>query len=293
MTRHDVEQARAERLAWDHALGRRLAADDRAFLRGYASRRPGGEEPSARVALAVRRITHGDPAVATGVERRVLFEEIMERREGRPTPVRSSSGAFRWVGAAAAAALVVLLLIPWGAPIPTEMASSEHVAVRGDRNALPAAGFGISGVDSEGSEYEVIHGEGLCAADALRFYLTVRDDRTPYYALFGVQDLDDPTWYVPAPPDAAAPIIPEIPIRTWMIPFEIEVRGAHVAGPVSIVCILSEEPIPFARLEAAWRNTDGEDISSRAADAAADVTGGTVRILVEEIEILDDCGRRQ
>jgi len=287
-----AEQARAKRLAWDHALGRRLSADDRAFLRGYASRMPDGDGPSERVAEAVRRLIHGDPEVATGAERRILFEEIMERREGQRTTAPSTFLVFGWAGAVAAASLVALLLIPWDAPRLTDGDPSEHVAVRGAQDMLPAAGLGISGVDPEGSEYEVIHGEGLCAADALRFYLTVRDDRTPHYVLFGVQDLDDPMWYLPTPREAAAPVVPEIPTRVWMIPFEIEVSGTHDAGPVSIVCILSEEPIQFASLEAAWRDADGADVPSRAAAAAATMTDGAVRILVEEIEILEDCRRR-
>ncbi len=290
MKRHDADLVRAERLAWDRALGRHLNAADHAFLHEYASRAPDGEGPSERVTTAVRKITHGHADVATGAERRAMFEEVMARREGRRSRSRPNLRTLGWAGAAAAAALAVFLLVPPDAPLHTDQEPSEHVAVRGDHDTLPVVGLGISGVDPAGGEYEVVHGEGLCATDAMRFYLTVRDERTPHYVLFGVQELEDPTWYVPMSGDTTAPALPEVPARTWMVPFEIEADGTHVPGLVSVVCILSEEPIHFTRLQAAWRDADG-DVSSRAAQAAA-MAEGAVRILVEEIEIIEDCGRR-
>ncbi len=291
MTRKN--QTRAERIAWDRALGRPVSAKDQAFLR-QADTAPQAAHRSARQADriigAVRRITHGDPDAATGAERRALFEALMSRRGDPPT--NRSLWFLGWAGAAVAAAVAVFLLIPWGAPRPTVDGAAEHVAVRGDSDVLPVAGLGISGVDGTGAEYEVVHGAGLCAEDALRFYLTVRDARTPHFVLFGVQDPDDPTWYLPAPRDAQAPAIPEVPALAWMVPFEIVVDGTHSPGPVSVVCILSEEPIRFTALEAAWRDAVGDEVSSRAADAAASLTAGAARILVDEIEILEDCGRR-
>jgi len=290
MKRPDTELIRARRIAWGRAFGRPLSEDERRLLSDLAAREEGALGSVERVVSAVRRVTHGDPRVATGAERRALFEEIMARREGRP---RKAGGALRvlgWAGAAAAAALALILLVPRDAPV--RRGPREHLAVRGAEDSLPAAGLGISGVDSAGSEYEVIHGEGLCSEDALRFYLTLRDGRTPHYALFGVQDPEDPSWYVPEMHDAAGPSLPEVPVRTWMVPFEIVADGTHDSGPVSVVCILSEEPITFSRLEAAWGDAAGRDVTSRAEDTAAALTDGVVRVLVEEIEILDDCGRR-
>jgi len=77
-----------------------------------------------------------------------------------------------------------------------------------------------------------------------------------------------------------------------MVPFEIETNGTHESGPLSVVCILSEEPISFQRLEAAWAAAEGDDVTSHAVAAGAALDAGTIRVLVEEIEILDDCGRR-
>ncbi len=285
------ELTRCERIAWARALGRSLNEADRAVLRTRVPRGPDGEDPAHRIAAAVRRLTHGDPEVATGAERRALFGELMARR-GPPRGEGRGRLIAGWAGAVAAAAVVVLLLVPWGGPQPERVETREHVAVRGGPDALPVAGLGISGVDPAGAEYEVVHGDGLCATDALRFYLTVRDARTPYYAIFGIQEPGDPAWYLPAPGDGAAPALPEVPARAWMAPFEILADGTHGPGSLSVVCILSEEPIRFPALEAAWRDADGDDIPTRAADAAAALTDGAFRVLVDEIEILEDCGRR-
>ena len=290
MTRLSQDHARAERLAWARAFGRPLTEDDRGFLRMYAERCPDMSDRVGLVAEAIRRVTHGDPSVATGAERRGLFEEVMVRREGGRASRPRRIPVFGWAGAAAAVVLVAVLLVPLGQEIRTPQAPAEHVAVRGELDDFPSAGLGISGVDLRGSEYEVLHEDGLCPGHALRFYLTVRDEGTAYYALFGVQDLDDPTWYAPVPRDPVSPALPEIPALTWMVPFEVETDGTHVPGPLSVICILSEEPISFPRLEAAWAAADGDDVTSRAAAAVLDA--GTIRVLVEEIEILDDCGRR-
>ena len=292
MNRRETDRARTERLAWDRSCGVPLSGADRRFLQEQAAREAGAEEsPLERVTVAVRRVTHGDPATATGAERRALFEEIMARRE---RPLSRSRVPLRSVGWAvsAVAALAVLLLVPRTARIGSDHGPAEHVAVRGGLDVLPSAGLGISGVDPVGGEYEVVHGDGLCPEDTLRFYLTVRDGRTPYYAVFGVQDVDDPIWYVPAPQDVSAPVLPEVPIRTWMVPFEIEVDGTHDTGTVSVVCLLSEEPISASRLSTAWAETSGDDIPARAAAAGAGLSAGPVRVLVEEFEILEACGRR-
>jgi len=292
MTRFVQDHARAERLAWARAFGRPLTEDDREFLRMYAERCPDTADRVGLVAEAVRRVTHGDPSAATGAERRGLFEEVMARRERGRVLCPRRIHVFGWAGAAAAAVLVAVLLVPLGQELRTPPAPTEHVAVRGELDALPVAGLGISGVDLRGGEYEVLHEDGLCPADALRFYLTVRDECTAHYALFGVQDLDDPTWYAPVPRDSGSPALPDVPALTWMVPFEIEADGTHEPGLLSVVCILSEEPISFQRLEAAWAAADGDDVTSRAAAAGAALDAGTIRVLVEEIEILDDCGRR-
>lgn len=293
MTRPDADRSRAERLAWRRALGQSISGEDRRFLREYASPDPAETDPVERTIEAVRRLTHGDPHRATGAERRVLFEEVMSRRQGVRVPARSLR-RFGLIGAAAAAPVAILMLLvlaPDRLPLDSDRGSDELVAVRGAVDSLPEAGLGISGVDGGGSEYEVVHGDGLCPRDALRFYLTVRDMRTPYYVLFGVQDVADPTWYVPAPQDEAPPELPELPVRTWMVPFEIETDGTR-AGSLSVVCILSEEPISLERLEAAWRGADGEDVASRAAATGDTLSVGATRLLLEEIEILEDCGRR-
>ena len=291
MTRRDADSIRRERIAWARALGRPVREADRAALREQASRSTGAEDPGERIIVAARRLTHGDPRVATGAERRAIFDELMARR-GRRASAPRAAAVFGWAGAAVAAAVIVVLLIPWGGTRPDVVDPPEHLAVRGGADTLPAAGLGISGVDPAGAEYEVVHGDGLCPEDALRFYITVRDESTPYYALFGVQDLDDPTWYLPAPRDGEAPALPEVPAVAWMVPFEILVDGTHGPGGLSVVCILSEEPIRFAALEAAWRDADGDDVSARAREAAAVLGDGARRILVDEIEVLEDCGRR-
>jgi len=284
MSRRD--QTRAERLAWARAFGRPLSDEDRALLRETDD-----SQQVERITEGVRRLTHGDRSAATGAERRALFDAVMERRGAeQPSPRRLA--IVGWAGAAVAAAIALLVIIPWGAGVPTSDGPQEHVAVRGTAEELPVVGLGISGVDADGAEYEVVHGDGVCASDALRLYLTARDARTPHFVVFGIQDIDDPTWYAPAPRDTAAPRIPEVPALAWVLPFEIVVDGTHAPGPVSVVCILSEEPIHFSALEAAWRDADGDDVSARAANAAALLADHAVRVLVEEIEVLEDCGRR-
>ncbi|MBM4371431.1 MAG: hypothetical protein FJ098_07235 [Deltaproteobacteria bacterium] len=280
---------RALRAAWDRALGRGDAGEVRGALVAHGDSCPdcaGGATSPDGVIVAVRRLVHGDPSVATGVERRLLLETVLGRLTPPPRPVARAWGLLP----AAAAALLLLLLLPRDVQEPA-WAPGERSAARGAVRKLPPAGLGISGVDPMGSEYEVVHGEGICPVDTLRFYVTVRDRETPYLAILGVQDPGDPTWYLPVAGDEPW-AVPELPRRLWMVPLEVEVGVAHRPGPLSVVAILSSEPISFEPLAAAWAAARGAAPRQRAEDAAARLGAGITRVLLEELSILDGCGRR-
>jgi hypothetical protein len=108
---------------------------------------------------------------------------------------------------------------------------------------LPVAGLGLSGVDSEGREYEVVEGDGLCLADALRFYVRSRKKELSHYFLFGLQQGTGPIWYFPSPEEGESLRLSGGTDGPVMVPWEIEVGRRHRPGRLAVVLMLSERPL--------------------------------------------------
>lgn len=203
------------------------------------------------------------PLRSTQPQREALFEQVMAGLEpaGQPAArvaaaeqARPATSPLAWrLGATAlvAAALVALVWIapPLPAPQPT---SPESTAVRGDHTELPPAALGISGVDSQGSEYEVVYSQGVCLQDALRFYATVRDERLNHVLVFAVQkETTLPVWYFPDSTQANSFPLPQVG-EPWLFPDEIPVAPNHEAGPLLIVALFAASEVTVDQAEGLW-----------------------------------------
>jgi len=245
MERLPLDHARTRTLIEQRLDGEPLTATESNLLRAHLDSCPDCRQAYDR-ALVFRRAAAGVPLhQPTGLESRLLFEETMARLSQSPAETKSPFLRLLLASllpAAAVAALVVVLLPAGPAGDPDFRPSAENLPVRGTAQALPDAGLGVSGIAIDGAEYEAVESDGVCLADALRFYLTARRSDLSYYFLFGIQE-GTPLWYFPSRREASSPVLPGEGRIAWKVPFEIELAHRHRPGPLRLVLLLSPGPL--------------------------------------------------
>lgn len=251
------------------------------------------------IVRAMTGVTPGEPA---GFESRALMDETFARLDA---PEATSAVSRRWLpslrlaGAAALVAVVVLAgwfnrerLFP-----PGDQRASQVLLSRGGETALPGVGLGVSGVDAEGREYEVVESNGVCLRDALRFYVTSRVPAYRYYFLFGLRPDGEIHWYFPSREEQLSFPFPEtFPDEgaiAHKVPYEIELWKKHGRGGHVVVGLFSEDPLELVRVERAVETALGKgDLAPRdgsGIESLSSVLGDGVEPATVVLDIID-CG---
>ena len=205
-------------------------------------------------AVVTHRLAVGaDPEEQSGFERERMMGAVLDQAMG----VEASQGwlawltsttTMRWMGTAAAVALLLVVVRPW-----TPMDSDDDLRARGGETEEVLVGFGISGVDGEGLEYEVIASGQLSLDDHIRVTYTNEDPRLGHLFLLGLQENQPLIWYAPLPPEETT----SVPIERGKgaLPFEILVGARHREGPAKVVAIFTAQPVSTQRVERALDST--------------------------------------
>jgi len=181
----------------------------------------------------------------------LLRREVLGRLAGSPEPAATLRWRYlQWAVGLAATAVVVFVLAPWGSVPSNSGSPADHSQERGAVRALPGAGFGLSGIDGDGAEYEVVESNGICREDALRIYVNRREEDYRHYFLFGVDARGAVHWYAPLPEEEESYTLPEVMGRPVAVPFEFLLKRGYSTGPLVVVGLFSDDPL-------AWRLVSG------------------------------------
>lgn len=291
-----TSHARAKDLMARRVVGAVVAPPDAQWLLEHLSTCPDcmGRYDRAQGAVAVMTgMKANDPA---GITSRRLMEDTFARlaaKQPRTRPTWWRLGLNRW--AAASLALTVVLTTVWVITGPWNESPGRRPQLlsRGGQQQLPAVGFGISGIDEEGDEYEVVESDGVCVSHALRFYVTAREPNFTHYLIFGVQG-EEVHWYFPTPEEGLSYKMPEGPGErvAHLVPYEIELWKKHRIGTVQLVGLFSDRPLAQAaiqdHLERLRNEKSGAGRSTLGARIGATLGSG-VQSVQAAVEIID-CG---
>lgn len=194
--------------------------------------------------------------------------------------------------AALCAVLAVVIGLTWALSGPwfSNPDRSSVLLSRGGVDGLPEVGLGLSGIDDEGQEYEVVDSRGACLGHALRFYVSSRSEKLTHYFILGLQG-NTVHWYFPSPEEGASYELPADPEQriAAMVPWEIELWKRHRVGGIKVLGLFSERPLARADVEAAVSVLRREGEPEDWAKSIRAALGGdlaTVEILLDVI----DCG---
>ena len=246
--------------------------------------------------VALRRLAAGNqPHEPLPTESNLLFGEVLgqlPKRQQRPSA--ASWYSWRLAAGLAAAALVLLVVAPWqylpeGTRLPDEL-MQERGAVR----TLPGAGLGLSGVDHDGAEYEVVESNGICLQDFLRFYVNRRESSFRSYFVFGVDESGTAHWYAPLPAERYSyPLLEEFG-KPVAVPYQIDLEQGHQVGSLVVVALFSSDPLAWRAVDELLPRHMGSllaDPREGAAALAADLGGGVLPA-VQQTRIITCGGKR-
>lgn len=203
-------------------------------------------------AAAVRRVAAGGSAgTPLPSETSLLLAEVMRQMRRQPEPSQAPFWhGWKWAAGIAVAALVLFVVAPWH-HLPHESGPrQERVQERGAVRTLPAAGLGLSGVDRDGAEYEVVESDGICQQDFLRFYVNRREESMRHYFVFGVDELGRVHWYAPLPAERESyPLADEFG-KPIAVPYQIELEHEHEPGLLVVVALFSPAPLDWNSVDA-------------------------------------------
>ncbi len=272
-----------------------ISPSDAVALRAHLASCEGCRSAYDRLAL-VRRLAAGQAAdEPLASESRALLAEVLVRA-GEPAVPARGGWLFGWrswgaVAAAAAVAVVVLVSLPRTA-VRQEMDPTTESRARGVDRPLPPVGLGLSGVDPEGLEYEVVESGRVCREDALRFYVTRREPAWGYFFLFGIDGSGAVHWYAPVPEEGVSYALPEALGRPEPMPWEVVLRHGHREGPLLVVALFSGEPLGLTAVEAALSGRGTALLEApEGAAALAEALGGGVLAATRSTRIIQ-CGER-
>ena len=295
--RHDISHAGARRLVERKFGPAGLEPSEASALRTHLA---GCGECRSHYDLRVavlRAVAGVGPAVPLGVESRLLMEETFARLIPRRQPAVRGLDALRFaewaLGGAAAVMLAVLVAY---SPLSRQAGVKPHqdnlLASRGALDELPEVGIGLSGVDFDGREYEVVDSDGACLADGLRFYVTSREADYGHYFLFGLLDDSDVLWYFPLPEERTSYVIPADSEMPYMVPFELELHGRHRVGSLTVYGLFGSGPVLLEDVASAVERVRRDGALVTAGDLAEAL--GSARgagVLATELTLnIIDCG---
>ncbi|MEC9071715.1 MAG: hypothetical protein VX938_05010 [Myxococcota bacterium] len=239
-------------------------------------------------AVVTHRLAVGaDPEEQSGFERERMMAAVLDQALGVETSQGwlawlTSAPTMRWMGTAAAVALVLVVVRPW-APSDTH----DDLRARGGDAAEVLVGFGISGVDAQGQEYEVVASGQLSMDDHIRVTYTNEDPRLGHLFILGLQENQPLIWYAPLPPEETSSVA--IERGKGALPFEILVGARHREGPAKVVAIFTAEPVSTQQVERALDSglaTMGpEDLEVEIARRLGCQEGDRVRVLQTRIQV--------
>jgi hypothetical protein len=203
-------------------------------------------------AAIIRRLAAGSEANAPlPGESRLLLNEVLGQTRPTTQPVEIHIWRrWQWAAGLAVAVLVVVVAAPWNSVDTSGGAPIDEVQERGAVRALPGAGFGLSGVDGRGAEYEVVESDGICREDGLRFYVNRREERYGSYFIFGVDGAGNIHWYAPLPEERESYPLPRTQGVPEVVPFEVILQEKHPAGRLVVIALFSHGPLAWEAVSA-------------------------------------------
>lgn len=245
-----ASHTRARDLIARRVVGAAVAPPDAQWLAEHLGACPDCMDRYDRAEGAVAVMTGMKPDQPQGITSRRLMEDTFAKladKQPQTRPIWWWLGLNRWV--AASMALAVAVTTVWIVSGTWDKAPTRRPQLlsRGGEQPLPAVGFGFSGIDEKGDEYEVVESDGVCLGHALRFYVTAREQSFTHYLIFGVQD-EDVHWYFPTPEEGLSYELPQVPGErvAHMVPYEIELWKKHRSGAVQLVGLFSDRPLAQA-----------------------------------------------
>ena len=228
----------------------------RRHLAGCVHCRAHYDQKSHHVHLLVGRQDDSPTPAALASQFEGIFHSVQEKKERSRAPIASF-----WLlrGAVLAASMVAVFLLP--TMLQERETPKEYAAIRGGVTELKPASLGISGVDEEGLEYEVVHSAGVCPQDALRLYARVRSEEYENVFVFGFQDGDlEPTWYFPDEDEGISFHVDSAPTEAWMFPYEIPLEDNHHSGQaLHVVSVFTQTPLHLDEVLALWNQSPQND----------------------------------
>lgn len=280
-------------------LGREgLSGEEAAELREHLAACEQCRNDYDRRVEALRAMTGVATEEPAGFESRALMNETFARLdalEGAPAASRWWLPSLRLAGAGALVAVVVLAVWVNREQLfaPEDHRAPQVLLSRGADAPLPDVGLGISGVDGDGQEYEIVESDGVCLTDALRFYVTSRTDEYRYYFLFGLHPDGKLKWYFPSREEQVSFPFPEAQTVAHRVPYEIELWKKHRRGGHVVVGLYSEKPLELERVERAVETALGKgDLDPRNGAGSESVSlflGDGVATAAVALNIID-CG---
>ncbi len=228
----------------------------RAHLDGCVHCRTHYDQKSHHVHLLVGRPDDSPTSAALASQFEGIFQSIQEKKE----PSGALTARF-WLlrGAVLAASLVAVFVLP--TMLQEREIQKEYTGIRGGATELKPASLGISGVDEEGLEYEVVHGAGVCPHDTLRLYARIRSPEYENVFVFGFQDGDpEPTWYFPSEEEGLSFHVDFDPTEAWMFPFEIPMEDNHrPEATLHVVSVFTGDPLHLEAVQSLWHQSPNND----------------------------------
>ncbi len=195
---------------------------------------------------------------STPCQRDVLFSQVWDSVKDSAAPANQPAPRLfaQWTlvlrGVLALGLVLALVLVPrFLAPDRTSHAPST---TRGSDGVLPGAALGLSGVDGEGMEHEVVQTGEICRSHALRLYARVRQPELRFVFVFALQDgSTEPTWYFPNEEEGRSLEVPDFD-SPWVFPEEIPLSPNHGPGPLTVVSVFGRRPLTVDDVGALWQD---------------------------------------
>jgi hypothetical protein len=196
---------------------------------------------------------------STAYQRDVLFSQVWDSvKDSAVAAEQPTPGLFhQWTlvvrGVLALGLIMAIVLVP-RLPEP-DRNSRGPGTTRGSNAVLPGAALGLSGVDSEGMEYEVVQAGEICQHHGLRLYARVRQPELRFVFVFALQDgSTEPTWYFPNEEEDRSLEVRDFD-APWVFPEEIPISPNHGPGPLTVVSVFGRRPLTVEDVGALWQDS--------------------------------------
>ena len=198
-----------------------------------------------------------------GTPSRVEQERQMTATVGLALQANTAEATSAWglpawtmpLAGAAAAALVAVLVTsqPSPSPSPSPLAGApaadpsrnDYLGARSGNRDAPRAGIGVSGINAQGVEYEVLH-DRAWIQDRIRFFYRCDDAELNHLFLFGLQGDENPRWYYPLPAEDEHASIPAqcgSDTERTQLQGDTLLAKRHSPGSLTVIGIFTQDPL--------------------------------------------------